>query len=257
MNTKYIIADQELNIPNLKFIKKFSECKTCAIREAYGPYLYENEEGLARAYTVDTAILVLGADKNIIYSLLLNKNFNPKNTVIIAGKNIEDYMLNELNKYKLIILNKNINQNDLLKLKNYVDSGGKILPDILNNKNTITKEDTENILSSFKGNFSTIAIAYYSPNKIKLSVDGKKGFLVLSERYAYFPGWEAKADKKKVEILKADNVITSIYLDNDKEITFEYKPKTFKYGALVSIISFLALILFFSIIFLKRKDENK
>ena len=189
LNTKYIISDRELDIPNLKFIKKFSGCEGCAVWEAYGPYLYENEEFFPRAYTVDNAALVLGADKNIIYSLLLNNNFDPENTVIIAGKDIEEYTLNELNKYKLIVLNKEINQNDLLKLENYADAGGKILPDILNNKNTITNEDIEDVLVDFKGDLSTVEITYYSPNKIELNVKNKKGFLVLSERYAQFHGW--------------------------------------------------------------------
>ena len=247
LNTKYIISDHELRISNLKFVDKFSECKECVAWEAYGPYLYENEEFLPRAYAADNAILVLGADKNMIYSLLLNKDFNPKNTVIIAGKNIEEYTLNELNRYKLIVLTKEISQNSLLKLKNYADVGGKILPDIFNNKNTLTNEDIENVLSKFKGNLSAVEISYYSPNKIKLDVDGKKGFLVLSERYAYFLGWESRADGKKLEILKTNNVISAVYLDgNINTITFDYKPKTFKYGAWISAIAITFLMMFFS-----------
>ena len=114
----------------------------------------------------------------------------------------------------------------------------------------------EGILSDFKGNLSSVKIAYYSPNKIKLDIDGKKGFLVLSERYAHFPGWKAKTDGKEVEILEANNVITSLYLDNAKEITFGYKPKTFKYGAWISSISFSALIIFFLIRLFKKKSEK-
>jgi len=259
LNTKYIITDQKEDISNLKFIKKFSGCEECTIWEAGGPYLYENENFLPRAYTADNAVLVLGADKNTIYSLLLNKDINPENTVIIAGRNIEDYTLNELKKYTLILLNKKLNQNDLLKLKNYVDSGGIVLPDIFSNKNTIDNEELENILSGFKGKMSAVNIPFYSPNKIEIDVKDKKGFLVLSERYAYFPGWEAKAGGKELKILKANNVISSVYLDGSTDsIIFRYKPKTFTYGAWISAVSVLFLIIFFSMrlrIFQKRSKS--
>jgi len=212
---------------------------------------------LPRAYIANNAVLVLGGDKNTIYSLLLNENYNPRDTVIIAGKNIEEYTLNDLNKYNLIILNKEMNQNNLLKLKNYADSGGIVLPDIFSNKNTITNEEFENSLSGFKGSMSAIKILHYSPNRIELDVKGKKGFLVLSERFAYFPGWRAKADGKNLKILKANNVISSVYLDGSIDsVIFRYKPKTFIYGSWISSISCLFLIVFFSLRFLKRKSEK-
>ena len=258
LNTKYAIADQEINMPNLKFIKKFSGCKECIIWEAGGPYLYENENFLPRGYIAGNAALVLSDNKNLVYSLLLNKNFNPRNTVVIVGNDIEKYTLNDLNKYKLIILNKKINQNNLLKLKNYADSGGIVLPDIFSNKNAITNEELEKVLSGFEGSMTAVEIPYYSPNKIEVDVKDRKGFLVLSERYAYFPGWEAKADGKELEILKANNVISSIYLEGSIDsITLEYKPKTFKYGLWISSISCLFLIVFFLLIFIKKKKETR
>ena len=257
LNTKYAISKEKIDLPGLKLDGNFSECKKCPVWEAWGPYLYENENFLPKAYTAYNAVLVLGADKNTIYTLLLNENFNPRNTVIIAGKNIEEYTLNELKKYNLIILNKEINQNNLLKLKNYADSGGVVLPDIFSNKNTITNEELESTLSGFKGSMNAVKILHYSPNKIELDVKGKKGFLVLSERFAYFPGWGAKADGKDLKILKANNVISSVYLDEGIDsIVFRYKPKTFKYGSWISSISCLFLIVFFSLRYIKKKKKT-
>ena len=132
-------------------------------------------------------------------------------------------------------------------LKAYADSGGILLPDVLNGKTGISNEDLENLFNKFNGNYSTIEIIQYLNNKISLNLKNKSGLLVLSERYAYFPGWKATSSKGESEILKANNVISSVYLDGGIDsITFEYKPKSFKYGAIVSAVSFIILILFFS-----------
>jgi len=116
---------------------------------------------------------------------------------------------------------------------------------VLNGKTGISNEEVENLFNKFNGNHSIVEIEKYENNKISLNLNGKNGFLVLSETYAYFPGWEAKSSAGKIEILKANNVVSSAYIDNMDSITFEYKPKSFKYGAWISSISFLALLLIF------------
>ena len=57
LNVKYITSTEPLKISGFKFVKKFNKCKKyCpSIKEqlrAFGPYLYENEKFLPRAYVV-------------------------------------------------------------------------------------------------------------------------------------------------------------------------------------------------------------
>ena len=249
LNTKYIIADTELNIPNTRLVGKFKDCRECSVSNAFGPYLYENLELLPRAFVVNSSILVIGKDdaaKQLIYSLMLNK-FNPENTVIIRGKEkINQHDIEFLRRFNAVILGpESISQDSFPILKAYADSGGILLPDVLNGKTGISNEEVENLFNKFNGNHSIVEIEKYENNKISLNLNGKNGFLVLSETYAYFPGWEAKSSAGKIEILKANNVVSSAYIDNMDSITFEYKPKSFKYGAWISSISFLALLLIF------------
>ncbi len=246
LNAKYIISNNELDILNFELIGNFTECRECAVWVAWGPYLYENKEVLPRAYMAQNSILVAGGDKNMIYSLLFHPDFNP-NTVIIGGKSLEGYKQDDLKKYSSIILTEQPAQNDMLKLKNYYETGGKILPDIFNDKTGITNEDLGNLLTGFKGEIMPVEITEYSNNKITIQAD--KGFLVLSERYAYFPGWETN---NKLELLKAQNSITAIYSESTEEVTFTYKPKRFIYGAGISIIALLAIIVFFSLRAIKK-----
>jgi hypothetical protein len=251
LNGKYVLSKDEINISNLKFIGKFTECKTCANWEAWGPYLYENKEFLPRVYVVKNGILVLGKEelaKQAVYSFLLNEKFNPRTTVIINGERLDDYNIESLKKFKaIILLEGSIDQNSMQILKQYTSSGGILLPNIVKGQNTISQEDLDILFAQFKGNYSKVNITFYSPNRIELDTHGKKGFLVLSERYASFQGWEAVSNGKGLEILKADNAISSIYLDGSIDyIIFEYKPKSYLYGTWITLITFLFLIVFFT-----------
>ena len=248
LNNKYVISDKEINISGLKFIDKFEGCDGCFIWEVYGPYLYENPEFMPRAFYVDKSILVVGDTKNveqIIFTLILNDNFNPKKIVIIHGKeSIENYNIGELEKYDAVILSKTLNNNEITMLRNYVNNGGILLPDIFDNKDSISVEEIEDLLKQLDGNFEEIGVAEYENNKAVYNVNGKKGFLVLSECFSNFPGWHANGRNEK-EILKANGIITAVFIDNDDKITFKYKPQSFTNGLLISLLTLLLLIIYF------------
>ena len=100
---------------------------------------------------------------------------------------------------------------------------------------------------------------YDTSDKATVKLNAESGFLVLSEQYSQYPGWKAAINNEEVQIFKANNIISAVYIDNGRgTLTFEYKPDSFKYGAWISSISFLILIIFFSIklIYRKNKLEN-
>ena len=260
LNNKYVIANKELNIQGLRFIGKFSECKECPVGEAYGPYLYENLDFMPRAYFTDKAILVVGSKKaaeQVIYSLILNDNFNPKKTVVVQGKeSISNYGIDDLNNYNAVIITGPVNRNEIQTLSSYAANNGILLPDILNNRNSISDEDIKKLFNGLNGTYEEIEILKYENNKAIYNVNSKKGFLVLSERFSNFPGWEASGKYKK-EILKANVIITSVFIDNDNKLTLEYLPKTFRNGALISFATFVLLIVYFVFSYKNTGDKNK
>jgi len=260
LNNKYVISDNELNISGLKFVKKFKGCDGCDIWEVYGPYLYENLEFMPRAFYVDKGILVIGAKKNveqIIYPLILNDNFNPRETVIIHGqKSIQNYNLGELEKYDAIILSEAISNNELSILRSYADNGGILLPDIFSDKNSITEQEIGDLFKLLEGNFEDIESIEYENNKAVYNVNGKKGFLVLSERFSNFPGWDAYGKNKK-EVLKANGIITAVSIDNDDKITFKYEPHSFRKGMLISLLTLSLIIIYFGYSKIKNHEKNR
>ena len=120
-----------------------------------------------------------------------------------------------------------------------------MFPNIFENKNSISESDIEGLFKNLDGNFEEIEILEYENNKAAYNVNNKKGFLVLSERFSNFPGWEASGKSSK-DILMADAIITAVFVDNDEKITFKYRPKSFRDGLLVSMITLIILIFYFA-----------
>ncbi len=84
-------------------------------------------------------------------------------------------------------------------------------------------------------------ITEYRDNQVKLRVETESpGLLVLSD--TYYPGWQAYVDGDKTPIYPTDVALRSIYLEpGEHEVKFVYSPGSFKVGALVSMLSLLAL----------------
>lgn len=259
LNNKYVIAANELNIPGLQLIDKFEADRTgCNVCEAYGPYLYENLEFMPRAYFVDNSVLVIGPNQNanqIVYPFLLNNNFDPKKSVIIQGKDsVGKYTLEEIKKYDAVIFSTNLENRDIAILRAYVDNGGILLPKIFDNKNVADAKDIEDLFKKLDGSFEEITVLNYESNSAIYDVNNKKGFLVLSERFSNFPGWEAQGMDKK-EILKANGIITAVFIDNDDKVIFKYRPKSFRNGLFISSIALLFIVGYFVYYFVKKKKD--
>ncbi len=264
LNVKYIVADRKLEAKNLTLVGRFNACMECGVSDAFGPYLYKNEHFLPRYYTVPNGILVVGDDasaKQLIYSLML-QNLNPENTVLVKGTRINDYDAGFLRNFKVIFLLKgSVDQDSIEKLRDYQSQNGLIAPDILNGQNTISPEEINSIFSKAAGNYTEIKIESYSNNKAVLSLNGGKGWLVASERFAYFPGWKAGISGKSIEMLKADNAITAMHLTGEKgKLVIEYAPESYRKGKLISLLASIIILAYFgwlAVKTFKRGDSNK
>ena len=100
---------------------------------------------------------------------------------------------------------------------------------------------------------SKIDFIDYRPNYVKIDVDTtENGVFVLSD--AYYPGWKARINKKKVKIYPAFGALRAIFVPKGKhEIEFAYRPWTFYLGALLSFLSFV----FLGFLFFKSRGINK
>jgi len=264
LNVKFLTSQSEINISGFEFVKKFPECEICypeisTLQKMWGPYLYENKNVMPRAYFVKDALLIIGQKESamqLMYGLMIDKNFDPRKTAIIKGKErVNDYGANELKRYKSVFLTAgSVDQNSYYTLKSYVDSGGILLPNIINNEDSITQQQINEM-------WDLLSIEYHEDNSIAdsdvitINFDNKEvnlnkkyhnGFLVMSELYSMFPGWRAIADDEDIEILRANGVVSAVYLDTDyNNVLFKYLPKPFVKGFYITIITLILVIGYF------------
>ena len=52
--------------------------------------------------------------------------------------------------------------------------------------------------------------------------------------------------KRKKEILRSNGITTAVFVDNDSKVMFKYRPESFRKGVIISSITALILIIYFS-----------
>ena len=134
---------------------------------------------------------------------------------------------------------------DFLPRANFIQT--EKLPDNLNDVVNIIKDQ------KFKSEIKIKWINYGFMIKSLSMETPKNGYLLLSD--SYFPGWQAEINNEKVSIL-ANYSLLSVYVPAGKNIvSFEYRPRSFKYGKIVSLVSFIVWV--FSFVVLVGKNSWK
>ena len=65
-------------------------------------------------------------------------------------------------------------------------------------------------------------------------------FLVTSD--VYYPGWRARVDGQETPLYRANYALRGVLVPpGDHVVLFEYRPRSFKVGAVISLLSLLAI----------------
>ncbi|MEM3127111.1 MAG: hypothetical protein QW331_03530 [Candidatus Woesearchaeota archaeon] len=266
LNVKYVTSKSEVNITGFVLVKTFEEFKPkdrfCPPEEnlkSFPNYIYENEKAMPRAWVTTNTIAIIG-DKNavpqITYSIMLSNLFDPKKAALIwkEGK-IEDYSIEELSKYGALVLAPgSLTEHSQSTLLQYKQRGGKLFPDILKGEQQINEDE---FLEALKGNYTKIGdenIKTISFEKKKI-ISPKEGWLVVSERYAAYPGWIATQNGKELKIERADGVISAVKVE-EGEVLFEYKPKSAFYGKIITLTTLTLIVAYFIFEHRRKRNEN-
>ncbi|MBI4452009.1 hypothetical protein HY637_01140 [Candidatus Woesearchaeota archaeon] len=257
LNSKYAILSEKEDIEGFKLIGRYNNCRECSIWEAWGPYLYNNTYQLPRYYMAPKSILIAGNQelvRQLTYTIM-SQSWKPNESVLIEGAKINDYSLDFLKTFDVIFLVRDsVDDNSIGLLRQYVDYGGVIVPDLFSGQNTVTEEDVNKIFNISKGSYVEAPVKEYKNNKVILELSGQKRWLVASERFVDFPGWKASINGNEVKMHKANGIVTAVYLNGEKsEVKFEYKPKSYARGKMISVISFVLILLYFGYFIYAKK----
>ncbi len=88
---------------------------------------------------------------------------------------------------------------------------------------------------------SRISFLENRPNYIKIDVETtENGVFILSD--AYYPGWKARLNKKRVKIYPAFCALRAVFIPQGRhELEFFYRPWTFYLGAILTLLSVVIL----------------
>lgn len=100
-------------------------------------------------------------------------------------------------------------------------------------------------------------IVHDSPARVTVEVDpGRTVWLVLAD--SWFPGWEAEVDGRSRPILRANGLHRAVWVaPGDREVTFFYRPGSWRAGLLLSLATALALGVFFGLTTLRRRGAKE
>jgi len=227
----------------------------CQPRKSDGKYLYFNEGFLPRAYSAKKSILVIGNENDVMqmgYFILEDPNYNPVTTVVIFGKGkIQDYDPSFLKNIDMIFLTRDsVDAESSYNLDSY-SKHGVLVPNVVNGENKYDFDMINRVLFNFSNNrgYSSVDknnITYYSPNEIIIDTKNKEGFLVLSEQFSFYKNWRAFGkDGKEKKIYRANGVISTVLMEDDEFIRFEYVDEDFKKGAIMGVITLIIILTYF------------
>jgi hypothetical protein len=100
--------------------------------------------------------------------------------------------------------------------------------------------------------FRPATINNYAPEHVRLTAEGP-GFLVLTD--AFYPGWSATIDDQPADILRADIMFRAVELtDGMHTVEFRFAPLSVTIGLWVSGITWLAVIIGFIVLRIKKAE---
>lgn len=148
-----------------------------------------------------------------------------------------------------------------IKLVNNADEEIKAL-DKLDTKNQVVisseKETKVPLTSGFPTEGATIKLTSYKPDELKYASNNPNiGYAVFSEMY-YKNGWNAYIDGKLTAHDRVNYALRGLSIPAGKHnIEFKFEPQVVKTGSMISLISFVLMLLLLGggIYYLYRKDK--
>ena len=101
-----------------------------------------------------------------------------------------------------------------------------------------------------------VEVMSYTPERVVVNAGlAGDGYLVLMD--TYYPGWEARLDGQPVPIYRANLIGRAVELPAGRhQIEFDYRPQTFRLGAIISLVSLVLVAIGLAWALLRRRKHS-
>lgn len=221
----------------------------------------------------------------IAKKIMFHPDFDIKTITILSSKrNFEDYSIDELRSFPILILvdPKVKNKVKFEKTKKEYQKTGKLLElksnwityENLHERSgslwtdkpawSYSQEDGDTLsevfknLSSLNASSGNVSIKKFTPEDLIFEVETPHYNTVLQFSDSYYPGWKAKIDEKQTSLYMADGLVKGVVIPKKGKhiVRMYYSPGSLKIGAAITITTILALISI-GIYRLKRDFDKK
>src|SRR5437773_4724853 len=107
---------------------------------------------------------------------------------------------------------------------------------------TVLLEEPVNFTTSNADRNASVTVTSLSDTRMEVrTVSNTANFLVTSD--AYYPGWRVLIDGQQAKLYRADYAIRGLVIPPGQHlVSFVYEPKSFYFGAVVSVCSLITLV---------------
>ena len=229
LSVKYVSSMEPLAVPGLRHLATFAVASEPQPPKSRGPYLYLNERSLPRAYVAAETVAVTGSPDFVAettLSILSDPRFRPERFSLIAAPRTDDASTGIA-----------LEHCDRALAEGSTDG----LP-------AITREQ----LLEGSGAPIPVGVSVYerSPEELAVAVppDARGRWIVLSEKFALFRGWEAaartRAGAATLPLVRANHVDTAVWIppETSGSLRLSYVSPGYRLG-LVMLFATLAVML--------------
>ncbi len=96
----------------------------------------------------------------------------------------------------------------------------------------------------------------FAPEALTIQVDAPAN-AVLSIAQPYYPGWNATLDGQPTELLRAYGALDAVAVPSGMHtVTLIYNPLTYRVGAILSLVTWAALVILGAVMLVRRRSRN-
>ncbi|MEO9802572.1 MAG: YfhO family protein [Reichenbachiella sp.] len=236
-----ILKDKDINYRVMNLLNPFNDAKTSYHHKSIGGY-----HGAKLGRYQELIERCIAPEQSRVISALQGGSFDFENIGVLNMLNTKYFLAGSAANAVLPNLTANGNAWFISEVVE-VESADEEINEVsqIDTKTTVvidqSKFDISDQVSSANGE---IRLVEYKPNYLKYqSTNDGYGLAVFSEIY-YPEGWVATIDGEEVPILRTNYVLRALEIPKGEHVVeFEFKPRSYTLGNLVTLISNIVLIL--------------